>query len=84
MIAPCRATEKTTDCKPCIEKINSNHNEENHGDLLIHGFWDKATDLIADVRVNDTDAKSYKARTPAKVLDSQEREKKKKYLDPCL
>ena len=74
--------EKTE--KPCVEKITSNHNEEDRGDLLIRSFWDRATDLIVDVRITDTDAKSYKSRSPAKILESQEREKKKKYLEPCL
>jgi hypothetical protein len=38
-----------------------------------------------DVRVTDTDAKSYRHRDPAKVLISQqEKEKKRKYLEPCL
>ena len=36
------------------------------------------------LRVTDTDAKSYCKRTPAKVLESQEKEKKRKYLEACL
>jgi hypothetical protein len=32
----------------------------------------------------DTDAKSYSKRDPAKVLESQEKEKKQKYLEACL
>ena len=76
--------EKEKAKQPCVEKITSNHNEEDRGDLLIRSFWDHATDLIVDVRITDTDAKSYKSRDPAKVLASQEREKKKKYLEPCL
>jgi hypothetical protein len=53
-------------------------------DLLICGFWAHGTDTIADVRVTDTDAKSYCSRDPHKVLAQQERKKKKKYLDACL
>jgi hypothetical protein len=34
--------------------------------------------------VTDTDAKTYRSRDPHKVLASQEREKKKKYLQSCL
>jgi hypothetical protein len=34
--------------------------------------------------VTDTDAKSYSKRDPAKVLESQEKEKKRKYLEACL
>ncbi len=31
-----------------------------------------------------TDAKTYKAKDPMEVLALQEREKKRKYLKPCL
>jgi hypothetical protein len=37
------------------------------------------------VHVTDTDAKTYCKRDPAKVLESQEKEKKRKYLEAaCL
>ena len=78
LINPVRAVDEEKVTKPCVEKIHNNHNEEDRGDLLIRSFWDRATDLIVDVRVTDTDAKSYKSRAPAKVLESQQREKKKK------
>lgn len=35
-------------------------------------------------RVTDTDAPSYQKTDPAKVLEKQEREKKRKCLEPCL
>jgi hypothetical protein len=47
-------------------------------------FWTRGTDCILDVRVTNTDAKSYCKHPPAKVLESQEREKKRKYLKNCL
>jgi hypothetical protein len=37
-----------------------------------------------DVRVTDTDAKSYCKRSPDKVFESGKNLKKKKYLDACL
>jgi hypothetical protein len=37
-----------------------------------------------DVRVTDTDVSSYRSLLPSKVLEKQEHEKKKKYLEPCL
>jgi hypothetical protein len=37
-----------------------------------------------DVRVRDTYAKSYHHRNPAKVIATQEKEKKLKYLEACL
>jgi hypothetical protein len=37
-----------------------------------------------DVHVTYMDAKSYVKQAPAKVLKTQEKEKKRKYLEPCL
>ena len=58
--------------------------EGERGDLLIRGFWSAGTDCILDVRVTDTDAKSYCKWPLHKVLESQEKEKKRKYLGACL
>jgi hypothetical protein len=83
LIHPCRAAEKITTCptKPTSDKPAS---EDDRGDILLHGFWARGTDCIVDVRVTDTDAKSYRHRDPAKVLITQEKEKKRKYLEACL
>jgi hypothetical protein len=53
---------------------------EECGDLLIHGLWARQTDCIIDICVTDTDAKSNLSRDPVKVLEAQEREKKRKHL----
>jgi hypothetical protein len=58
--------------------------EDERGDILIRGFWARGTDCILDVRVTGTDTKTYCKRDPAKVLESQEKEKKRKYLEACL
>ena len=42
------------------------------------------TDCIVDVRLCNTDAKSYQKRDPEKVLLSIEKIKKKKYSSSCL
>jgi hypothetical protein len=34
--------------------------------------------------ITDTDAKSNRSKDPYKVLEAHEREKKRKYLEPCL
>jgi len=52
-------------------------------DLLIRGFWQGSTDTIIDVRVTNLGSKSYKNLPPKKVLERQEKEKKKKYCKPC-
>jgi len=43
---------------------------DDHGDLLIRGLWSSATDCILDVRITDTDAKTYQAKDTVKVLAS--------------
>jgi hypothetical protein len=77
----------------CAVDKDTNHQEpttqeaapkDKQGDLLIQDFWTRGTDCILDVHVTDTDAESYCKRPPAKVLESQEREKKHKYLKNCL
>ena len=58
--------------------------DEARGDVKIHGLWDKGSDCILDIRVTDTDAKSYIPYTSRKVLERAAKEKKDKYLAPCL
>jgi hypothetical protein len=51
-------------------------------------FWLKVDNfrpnLIFSIRVTDTNAKLYRPRDPAKVIATQEKEKKWKYLKACL
>ena len=53
------------------------------GDASCHGFWQRGRDAIFDIRITDTECRSYRNRDHAKVLESQEKEKKKKYLASC-
>ena len=57
--------------------------DEKRGDVGIHGFWTRGRQAVFDVRITDTDARSHRHKTPAKVLAEQEREKKGKYLARC-
>jgi hypothetical protein len=66
------------------EKDKPMDDNENKGDVLIRGLWEKGTDCIIDVRVTDTDAPSYIKTSPAKALETAERAKKKKHLQACL
>jgi hypothetical protein len=59
--------------KPEVQCITHSRDEE-HGDLLIRGFWAGRTDVIVNVQVMDTDAKSYRSHDPHKVLAHQEKE----------
>jgi hypothetical protein len=74
---------KAKEPKPPVQRLSRSSDEE-RGDLLIRGFWARGTDVIIDVPVTDTDAKSYLSWDPHKVLASQEREKNKKHLQSCL
>ena len=51
--------------------------------LCVHGIWEPQTEALFDIRVVDTDAWSYLARSACDVLCSAEGEKKCKYLQAC-
>ena len=57
---------------------------EDRGDILLRGVYKTGQDVIVDVRVTNTDSVSYRGRSPEKVIESQEKQKKKKYLEGCL
>ena len=80
--------QRTKSCShesPAAVKKNLNKsNGDERGDLLIRSLWANSTDCIIDVRITDTDAPSHRNKGPTKVLEQQEREKKRKYLQPCL
>ena len=57
--------------------------DEKRGDAGVHGFWQNGRLCIFDVRITDTDARSYRNKCPLKCLESHEKEKKDKYLATC-
>ena len=57
--------------------------DETRGDVGVHGFWQNGKTCIMDFRITDTDAPSYIRRPPEKVLEAQEKEKKRKYASAC-
>ena len=57
---------------------------EARGDIAVHGLWKSGETCILDMRVTDTDAKSYVGSSSAKVLEKAAKAKKDKYLDACL
>ena len=75
---------------------NANNDENNNnetegggerGDIIVRGLWGnghKKRDGIIDVRVTDVDSPSHRNRLPEKILESQEKSKKTKYLEPCF
>jgi hypothetical protein len=54
------------------------------GDVGVHGFWHRGHTAIFDIRITNTDATSYLSSSPSKILATQEKAKKRKYLEPCL
>ena len=58
--------------------------DRTRGDVSVYGFWTPGTECVFDVRVTDPSAKSYRKKDPRKVLETQEKEKKDKYLRKCL
>ena len=57
---------------------------EQNGDLLLRDLWNNGTDSVHDMRVVNTDAKSYWGKSPEKCLEEAEKSKKKMYLERCL
>ena len=52
-------------------------------DLGARGVWESQAMVLFDIRVVDTDAKSYLSHSPVAVLASAEAEKKRKYCGVC-
>ena len=57
---------------------------DSHGDLAVHGFWEKERTAIFDIRITDLEADYQRGTSAKKVLARHEKEKKKKYLQACL
>lgn len=53
------------------------------GDLSCRGVWNAQREALFDIRVVDTDAPSYVARSVTSVLKSAETEKQRKYTAAC-
>ena len=53
---------------------NNNNNNNNNNNLGARGVWEPQAMALFDIRVVDTDAKSYSSHSPAAVLASAEEE----------
>jgi hypothetical protein len=69
---------------PTTRAARNQLGDEARGDVKIHGLYDKGRACILDVRITDTDAKSYTPYSSRKVLEKAAKEKKDKYLAACL
>ena len=54
-----------------------------YADIGIRGVWQRQATALFDVRVLDTDAKSYLRYSPKSVLANAEKDKKRKYMAAC-
>ena len=54
------------------------------GNVKVHGLGERRSDCILDVRITNTDVKSYHNQTSEKVLERAAKAKNDKYLQPCL
>jgi hypothetical protein len=76
-IHQCRPAKVGKSCPPLIDN-------QDRGDVLVRGLWEKGTDCIIDVRVTNTDATYYALKPSDNVLEAAEKLKEKKYLQACL
>ena len=58
--------------------------DESRADVSVHGFWKWGTAALFDMQIVNLYAVSYLRQTSAKALETAEKEKKYKYLQPCL
>ena len=72
--------------KPLIHHVRTRYDKEilqerdkdkeKRGDVMIRGLWDRQTEAIIDVKIDDTDADSYKYDPMAALQDWWETIKK--------
>ena len=69
--------------KKSIIREQSENQKALRADLLIRGVWSPQETASFDIRVTDTEAKSYSNRNPEDVLESCADEKRRKYSEAC-
>ena len=69
--------------EPVVQEASDDGRTVLKADLAVRGVWQPQCYAIFDVRIVDTDAPSYRSRTPPDVLQTAELEKKRKYLQAC-
>ena len=78
---PGMTEEERRDAEQAFEEAAA---KAKRGDLSIRGFWERQTRCLIDVRLTDSDQPSWISKPVAKVLLTNEKEKKAKYLEECL
>ena len=77
------ATNATTNALALTNHANT-LGDEARGDVLAHSFWSHGRGTIFDIRICNTDSRSYGATSSAKILERHTKEKKDKYEAACL
>jgi hypothetical protein len=67
LIHPCCVSEKLNNC-PTNHANKMPASEDDREDILLPILWACGTDCIVNIRVTDTDAKSYHQHDPAKAI----------------
>jgi hypothetical protein len=84
LIQTCRNANGANGTPDKSDSENTVRKDQDRGDIFARGIWKNGYGCIIDVRATDTDQPTHCKRDPDSVILSQEKEKKKKYLEPCL
>lgn len=68
---------------PLPSDIENRSKNNDRGDILIRGLWERQKDCIIDVRVTNVDSPSYLGREAENIILTQEKEKRDKYESAC-
>ena len=68
-----------------LNRVNPDQHEHGlkRGDLLVHGFFKRSTDVIVDIKVINLQSRSYRGVSAATALKNAEKFKKRKYAKLC-
>ena len=66
-----------------LDKTAEQETDNKRGDKGVHGFWERGHMCVFDMRITDTECRTTRNLSPIKALARHEKEKKKKYMEPC-
>jgi hypothetical protein len=75
---------RATQGQPTWRGNDTTLGEEARGDVSAHGFWQRGRSTIFDIRISDTDSKSYGNTSSEKLLERFAQQKRDKYEVACL
>jgi hypothetical protein len=66
-----------------VDTTLEHETDNKRGDKGVHGFLERGHMCVFDMRIMDTECRTTRNLSPVKALARHEKEKKKKYLEPC-